>query len=143
LSAIRTLPKTAVACYGDHSVLTFPGETDKARNTGEVVVVGRAHEITCELMATGSHAYVLGTEPPTEETCIRQWLHKAEALAGIAHVKGRAWHGLKRRFATASRGFVGRAKQSGTREETLEREYVQDDHNPKLAVARALAKMVE
>ena len=39
--------------------------------------------------------------------------------------------------------MVGRDKQSGTREETLESDYVQDDRDPKKAVAEALAEMVE
>ena len=145
LSAIRTLPKAAVETFGDYSVLTFPGETDKARLTGEVVVVGRAHELTVELSANvvSSLQHILGDPPPTEEKCIRIWLYQAEKLAGIEHVKGRGYHGIKRRFATATRGMVGRDKQSGTREETLESEYVQDDRDPKLAVAKALAEMVD
>ena len=39
----------------DHTVLRFPVETDKARNSGEVVVVGRAHELTQLLMSDSVH----------------------------------------------------------------------------------------
>ena len=64
-------------------------------------------------------------------------------IAGIEHVKGRGYHGIKRRFATATRGMVGRDKQAGTLEGTLENHYVQDDRDPKKAVAEALAEMVD
>ncbi len=112
-----------------------------------VIRWGRAHELTVELLSEKegkvSDKYVLGTEPPTEEKCIRIWLYRAEKLAGIEHVKGRGFHGIKRRFATATRGMVGRDKQAGTLEGTLENHYVQDDRDPKKAVAEALAEMVD
>ena len=138
LNAIRTLAKASVDTRDGYSVLTFPGETDKARNTGEVVVVDRAHALTVELMAQPGD-YVLGVEPPKPEMCIRTWVRQAETLAGIRHIDGRAWHGLKRQFATVSDGIKGRAKQSGTSEETLRKVYLQDDLEPKKAVAEALA----
>ncbi len=62
-------------------------------------------------------------------------------FAGIPHQKGRAWHGIKRRYATESKGEKGRDKQSGTRNETLDHLYVQDDLAPKVELARKLAQL--
>ncbi len=138
LGAIRTLPKSAATVSDDFTVLEFPGETDKARNTGQVVIVGRAHELTRQLMESRG-GYVLGAEPPSETTCIRDWLGRAEQMAGIQHLQGRGWHGIKRRYATASRGMAGRDKQSGTRTDTLEQIYVQDDLEPKKEIAQRLS----
>ena len=135
LTAIRTLPNAAVTCFADHSLLTFPGETDKARKTGEVVVVGRAHELTKAVLPDL-------LDGVTEHVCIKVWLPAAEKRAGIPHIEGRAWHGIKRRYATESAGMVGRDKQSGTRGDTLDSIYVQDDIPPKMLVAQALADAV-
>lgn len=135
LTAIRTLPKSAVTVHAKHSVLRFPGETDKARQSGEVVVVGRAHELTRELMARPGERML----DVTEHMCIKVWLPEAESRAGIEHVAGRAWHGIKRRFATESQGHRGRDKQSGTRADTLDGRYVQDDLAPKLTLAQHLS----
>ena len=131
LTAIRTLTGAAVRVHDDHTVLTFPGETDKARKTGQVVVVGLAHDLTVDIMPE----LLAGV---TEHVCIKVWLPAAEKAAGIPHVEGRAWHGLKRAYATASAGMVGRDKQSGTRADTLDSIYVQDDIGPKHSVANAL-----
>ena len=138
LTAIRTLPKSAVQLHGDHAVLEFPSDTDKARNTGLAVVAGDALPLTRELMRTHGR-FVTGTTEPRSQVC-NDWLQEAEALAGIPHRKGRAGHGLKRLYATMAPGMVGREKQSGTTGQTLDRVYVQDELGPKIDVARSLAE---
>ena len=30
----------------------------------------------------------------------RRWWHRAERIAGLAHINGLGWHGLRRKFAT-------------------------------------------
>lgn len=142
LTAVRTLPKAAVRFEGDLGVLHFPAETDKAGRASEAVIVGRALELTRELMQTPGD-YVCGEQPPSKELAIKGWMARAEKAAGIEHLPGRGWHALKRRFATETRGMIGRDKQAGTREITLEDKYVQDDRAPKIGVAHNLADLVK
>ena len=141
LSAIRMLRKTEVLVGDGRAVLRFPAATDKSKTEGEAVVVGRAAELTGELMRAPGK-YVLGDQPPRLDTCDR-WIKAAEDLAGVAHIKKRAWHGLKRRWATETEGRRGREKMAGTTNQTLNRVYVQDDLEPKIRIAEALAGMVE
>lgn len=139
---LETLKKAAVELHKDHAVLKFPAETDKARNSGEVPVTGRAFELTRDLMETPG-AYVLGRRPPRKELCIKGWLAKAEEAAKIPHKAGRGFHGLKRRYALETKGMVGRDKQSGTTDQTLDGRYVPDDMDPKRTVAEHMAGLVE
>jgi hypothetical protein len=142
LRALRTLPTAGVAVHADHAVLTFPGATDKVRRTGEVVVVGRAHTLTRQLLETaGKH--LLGDPPPTHETAIKVWLREAEDRAGIPHETGRAYHGLKRRYAGETDGMPSRDRQSGTTEARLRETYRPDELGPKRQVAEALNKMLD
>lgn len=136
LTAIRTLPKQRgwLTMRKDHAILHFPGETDKARNTGEAMVTGRAFELTRK----AARRYLV---PSMEEA--QDWLRAAEEAAGVAHTKGRSWHGLKRLYATLAKGHAGREKQSGTTGQTLDRVYVQDERDPKLELARLLARKLE
>lgn len=142
LQAIRTLMKDSVQTGPDHSVLAFPAGTDKAKRSGQVVVVGRAHELTVELMRTPG-SYVCGLTPPRKELCLKGWMPRAEKLAGIAHEAGRGFHGIKRRYATEARHIEGFDKQAGTTKTTLERRYVQDDKlDEKRSVASALSGLL-
>lgn len=132
LTAIRTLPKHPewFRDHGDYGVLRFPGETDKARNTGEAVVT----DDTLRLSRRAHKRYSV----PTMEEC-QDWLRRAEEVAGIPHRRGRSWHGLKRLYATLAKGHPGREKQAGTTGPTLDRVYVQDELGPKLELAKILA----
>ena len=141
LSAIRQLRKRDVLTTDGRAVLRFGRSTDKVGAEGEAVVVGRAAELTDDLMrSTGK--YVLGSEPPSLDVC-EDWLVAGEKLAKIDHVKGRAWHGLKRRWASETQGQQNRQGQAGTQEGTLRRVYEQDDLEPKARLASALAQAVE
>ena len=141
LSAIRSLRKTEVLMVDGRAVLRFPADTDKAKTEGEAVVVGRAAQLTVELMRTPGK-YVLGHQPPTLFECER-WMQAAEKDAGVEHIKKRAWHGVKRRWATETEGRRGREKMAGTTNQTLNRVYVQDDLEPKVRIAESLSEMVE
>lgn len=124
LSAIRTLKPEHVTAQDGETVIRFPGETDKARNTGEAVVVGLPKRTDWSV--------------PRPETC-NEWIHKAEELAGVEHIKGRGYHGLKRLYATLTTGLHGADKQAGTLRSTLEGHYRQDLIDPKREVAKVLA----
>lgn len=155
-TAIQKLPADAyrVEAHGDevYGVLSFPGHTDKARRAGEVYLFGRAKELVEQLLATRAvqtsgqlfPSGDLHTEAPKGETItdqsLRNWLHQAEEQAGVEHIKGRAYHGFKRRFATAALREDPQAasKQSGTNVETLRQHYEQDDAGPKAELARRM-----
>jgi integrase len=147
LNAIRLLKRSDVRLVPeeDVAVITFPGSTDKARHSGEAVIAGRAVDLLRELLRHGRGRLV--SEPDGEavskETLIKDWLPAAEDAAGIEHVDGRAFHGIKRRWATRTEGMTGRDKQAGTLEPTLRTHYVQDDLAPKIKMAKALAREVE
>lgn len=140
LSAIRKLQKRDVLHAEGAAVLRFPIETDKGRKRGEAVVVGRAAELTGELL-TKPGRYVLGTEVPSLDVC-NTWIRKAEEKAGIPHKDKRAWHGLKRAFVSASKDLRIASKQSGTLEVTLRNVYDQDWIAGKSELAQAMAKML-
>jgi len=143
LTSIRTLTKDAVTVEDDRCIIDMPEETDKAGQQGQVVIVGKAHELTKMLMQRPGK-FVAGKAPPTLDLIEKRWWPDAEARAGITAVKGRKAHGVKRRFATETKGMVGRDKQSGTLETTLRGHYeVDDDVGAKLEVAEELARRVE
>jgi hypothetical protein len=132
LTAVRTLPRHGgwVELHDGYAVLQFPGATDKARNAGQAVVSGDALRLTRYAM--------LRWDTPTLDEC-RRWIRKAERAAGVPYRPRRGWHGLKRLYATLAKGHVGREKQSGTTGVTLDRVYLQDELEPKVELARALA----
>ena len=128
LSAARALTGPAITRRGSWTTIQFPGETDKARNTGTAAVYELPERTDWTV--------------PSEELC-NDWIHLAEAGAGVPHVKGRGWHGLKRLYATLTTDLAGADKQSGTRRETLEGHYRQDMLGPKQEVAIALAGLLK
>ena len=136
LTSIRTLRKRDVLSADGRAVLRFRAERDKARKPGEAVVVGRAAELTAKLMA-GSGSYVLGRKPPTLDQC-QAWIEAAETSADVKHVNRRAWHGLKRAFATLASDLRLASKQSGTHRATLERVYDKDWLDGKEGLASAM-----
>lgn len=155
LNAIRTLETSAlkiVTHEGERvGVLTFPGETDKARRSGEVALYGRALAVAEELLtmpAVRKSGYFCPQGPLkkpgkqraelTHARSFQRWLEDAEKIARIPHVKGRGFHGIKRRFATDTTDRRAASKQSGTNEDTLSKHYEQDDFAPKLRLVKNL-----
>lgn len=130
LTATRTLPAECIEVRDGYTVLHYPSETDKAKQSGDVPVVGRAHELSREIADWS----------PVSMEQAQAWLVEAEKIAKVPHVKGRLWHAFKRRWATESRGLVSRDKMAGTLEQTLRHIYEQDDLAPKLEVAKAMAE---
>lgn len=142
LTAVRTLPRSAVELHEDLAVITWPEETDKPRKGGVSVVVGEAFALTKRLLEEKSGKYVTGRSAPDMDTC-QDWMNLAEQQAGVPHVKGRSWHGIKRRYSDRTEGMKSRAAQSGTREDTLRRKYdPRDDLAAMREVAEALASEV-
>lgn len=155
LNAIRML-KTSALRVMDHDgervgVLSFPAGTDKARRAGEAVLTGAALEVALELLnqpAVQASGFFcpqgrLSTTtkkraPLTNPRTFGDWIAEAEQLADIPHVKGRGFHGFKRRFATDAEDRRAASKQSSTTEETLARHYEQDELAPKVRLAKSL-----
>ncbi len=139
LSAILALRAKDVRFEEGCAVIRFPGETDKARKTGEAALVGKAARNLRALTERRTKARLFGL---SRNDLIKVWLPNAESAAGIDHVPGRAWHGIKRAYATATEGIVGRDRQSGTREDTLREVYRQDEIGPKVELAETLASVL-
>lgn len=149
LNAIRTLKTSSFEANEEYGVLHFPGDTDKARRTGDVLLVGAALEVVKQLwqqpavQASGLFCVSGDLSDPTPrkslttEKALIAWLHAAEEEADIPVISGRAFHGIKRRFSTAAvnEDEVAAERQSGTNAATLRRHYVQDDLAPKLELA--------
>lgn len=135
LTAIRTLPTHEgwATVEDGYAILRFPGETDKARNTGQAVVAGDALRLVERALE--------GWAVPKMHEC-RRWILDAEKAAGVPHRKRRAWHGIKRLYATLAKGHRSWDKQSGTTGATLGKVYVQDELAPKIELARMVAGKV-
>lgn len=146
------------------AILSYPEETDKVGASGEVVLVGDVVGALKELLATpavkrtgllmpeGELAQGSATvgkvkkqrRGPIRSERIEALWRDIEEAAGIPRVKYRGPHGLKRRFASSSRGHSAATVQSGTTRQTLERTYDQDDElGPKLDLARALNRKLK
>ncbi|HSH44402.1 MAG TPA: hypothetical protein VK966_00965, partial [Longimicrobiales bacterium] len=151
LNAIRTLKASTLRQGDGHSVITFPGRTDKARKTGEAVLVGEAERVlgllaqSRAVQATGLlfPSGDLSSEKPRARRPISRedlldWWHDAERAAGVPVVKGRGYHGIKRWFATAMEDVGAAEKQSGTSRAMLLGRYRQDELAPKVALAETL-----
>lgn len=154
LNAIRSL-RTSALSFVQHNgeevgIIAFPGATDKARQAGEVALTGAALDVARELLTQpaviasglfcveGDLSDAKKRRTLTNDKTLIGWLHDAEALAKIPTVKGRAYHGIKRRFATEADDRRAASKQSGTTEETLAKHYEQDELAPKIALAKSL-----
>jgi integrase len=124
IGAIRTLQPKHIEQDGARTLVRFPGDTDKARKTGVAIVYGLPERDDWTI--------------PTQETC-NAWWREAEALAGVPHEDGRAWHGVKRMYATRTSGLAAADLQAGTLRSTLDGHYRQDALEPKDEVARLLA----
>lgn len=124
IGAIRQLTEDDVSTEGEWTQVTFPVDTDKAGDSGTAVVKGLPERTDWRV--------------PSYDEC-KEWLEAAQVAAGVPNVKGRLWHGYKRLYATMTEGMAGRARQAGTREDTLRAHYEQDTLEPKLEVAEALA----
>jgi integrase len=149
VSAIRTLQAGAYS----GGWIQFPGATDKARRSGRAFLTESARAAVELLLQTpavrgsgllfpaGSLQDGSRRRQPISDEGLRKMLHRAEKLAEVEHIEGRAWHGMKRRFATVTEASSAAARQSGTDKRTLERHYEQDDPAPKQELARKLEIM--
>jgi integrase len=155
LAAIRTLSASAVEHEGSSTRIAFPGATDKARRSGVTYLGPRARAAVCRLYATpavtssgllfpdGDLSKATPKRSIASDTQCRKWLRQIEALSGVEHRDRRAFHGIKRRFAsTSSTDGAAAEKQSGTNRATLARIYHQDDPEPKKKLAEKLEAAV-
>lgn len=122
IGAIRRLQREDV----QGEIIQFAGANDKARRTGQAVVIGLPERTDWRV--------------PRPEL-VNTWMREAERLAGVEHVEGRGWHGLKRLYATLSQGMPAADLQSGTLSSTLSQHYRQDLLAPKRELAQSLAQL--
>ena len=85
LNAIRLLGREDVRILEDGmAVVTFPGESDKSKNTGDTIIVGEAVELLEALLEHGRYYLVSEKdgEPVSKEVLIKQWLPAADGHEG-------------------------------------------------------------
>lgn len=131
LTAIRTLRTDAY----DGTSIRFPQKTDKARKGSVAALSPQAIEAIEKVKGP---TYLLGN---LDHATLRRAWRDAEKRAGVDHVTGRAWHGIKRVYATMTQGLTGRDRQSGTLNSTLESVYRQDWMDEKLSVAERMGSV--
>lgn len=136
--------------------IVFDPETDKARDQGvsyiedpnaiaivEMLMQTPAVQATGLLFPSGD----LQRKTPAKRKPIRpepliDMLHEAERIAGVKEIKGRAYHGFKRWFATVAEDADAAARQSGTTRATLERIYRGDRPERKGKVSREAGERI-
>ena len=111
LTAVRTLKWEHVDTTDHRTALHFPATTDKARKRGKVFLT-RYGECAVNNMVTvprlgsdwllpcGALRQIKKRNSPISPKACNKWLRRAEGLAEIEHVPGRAFHGVKRRVVT-------------------------------------------
>lgn len=124
IGAARQIKPEHVKRSGRWSYIEFPSDTDKAGNATVAAILDLPERTDWTV--------------PTAEVC-NQWIHDAEDLAGVEHVEGRGWHGLKRLYAELAEGLPGADLQSATRRDTLSGIYRPNTLPPKMEVAEVLA----
>lgn len=134
--------------YQEVGILTFRSRYDKAKKSAEIPLSPRGTEIIEELLetravkATGLLFPTGDLDDPKDHMISRgkkvsrsvidhsrliEMLHDAEKEAGVEYIKGRAYHGIKRRVVTSASDnripVEVMAALSGTSVETLQRQY--------------------
>ena len=114
LGAIRTLRVDDLDPHENRNrlAINFPAKSDKARRRGRVFLTqyGRAAvealqelpevQDTGWLFPKGRLRYHDDHDGPIGESALLAMLKKAEKLAGVEHLPGRGFHGVKRRVVT-------------------------------------------
>jgi integrase len=120
VNAVRTLRVENLEYEEDEELwVEFPAETDKARRRGRVLLAQQAREAVEVLLEMGEVKesgwlfprgrldYADDHDGPIGESSLLRMLQKAEKLAGVEHVHGRAFHGSKRRVITELMADLG------------------------------------
>lgn len=135
--------------------ITFERATDKGKKTSEAYVedpnviqlvetlLGTpAVKATGLLFPSGSLMSKKADRKPISRERLIRMLHEAEEKAGVPHVKGRAYHGFKRWFATMAEDMDSAARQAGTTLATMQRVYRKDDPQRKGRVSREAGRRI-
>lgn len=162
LTAIRTLPTSAYRVMADpdtgeeFGAIRFPGErdksgktrwtvlTDSARRAVEMLLQFPAVKVTGHLFPTGDLTSAKDPKrPPYSHEALNNRWKQVEKLAGVPYVKGRAYHGIKRRTVTEGARAMGGdlgivSSQTATRRDTLANIYEQEDFTDRVELARRL-----
>lgn len=141
---------------GPRAVIIFERETDKAKKTSRAYIEDQnvialierllakpAVKATGLLFPAGDldsreHAQPM---PVSREHLIRL-LHEAEKLADVPHIKGRAYHGFKRWFATVVPDPDAGSQQSGTSHGTFMRRYRGERPEEKARASKEAARRI-
>jgi hypothetical protein len=164
--AYRRLKREAYRRVRGTPVIAFPGETDKAGKAQLTVISESTAALIEELLETkastrsgyvfyGDRRRNLGalgalTDKSLRrmvrrvEALTREWAAEGRAIHPVPSLKNRAIYGVKHRAVTDLSREVGRrgvSKQSGVREETLDRHYDQYDMDESAKVAEAAERL--
>lgn len=119
LNATLSLTASDVVTDGERVFLRFRGEFDKGGKASVVPVSAPTaalladaldHDLVIEwgwLFPEGRLDYDDARDKPWGDTAAIEGLHHAEDVLGIPYVKGRAYHGIKRRHVTTAMEVTG------------------------------------
>lgn len=162
LNVIRTLPVTAYRVMTDpdsgdeFGAILFPGDLDKSGKTRWSVLTESARrvvEMLLQLPAVKATGWLFPTgdmasakspkrKPYSHEQLTKKW-KLVEAAAEVPYIKGRAYHGIKRRTVTEGLRAMGGdagpiSSQTATTRQTLTQTYEQEDFGDRVELARRL-----
>lgn len=97
---------------GPHGAIVWPHETDKQGKLWAAPLTARARQALDRWLAVnpviGDAVLFPSPQHPTRAMSrwlARDWLHRAEALAGLTPLDGAAWHAYRRAWATKRKGL--------------------------------------
>ena len=161
IGAIRRLVVEDLDFEDGVAAINFPAATDKARRQGRAYVTDEtkaAIEALLELDAVLESGYLFPQgrlthrdrrNGPIGDTGLNKMLKKAEEAAGVDHVEGRGFHGVKRRAVTmlmdafgGDAGKVGQITGNLTPSvlEGVYRQVTEKTHREALEIARRARK---
>lgn len=127
IGAARQIKPEHVKRSGRWSYIEFPSETDKVGNATVAAIFDLPERTDWTV--------------PSQEA-VGDWIREAEEKAGVEHIEGRGWHGLKRLYAELTEGMAGADLQAATRRDTLSGIYRPNTLPPKMEVAEHLANQL-
>ena len=114
LSAVRTLRAEDLQQVDGRIVVTFQAETDKARRRSRAFLSVEAQAAVERLGVESGYLFLMRWSGlPCSIHKALEWLREAEKRAGVAYLRGRGFHGVKRRVVTELLSKLGDADLVG------------------------------